>query len=96
MKSGTALALIRFGAAIFSYGLRLAAPLIALLLLADFSLAILGKIQPQLHLISLTMPLKLAATLLILAATIGLQPGFFENLMTSWNEVVAGILRSSH
>jgi flagellar biosynthetic protein FliR len=75
-----ATALFQFGSAIFSSGLRLAAPLIALLLLADASLAILGRVQAQLHLISLTMPLKLAATILILSATI----------------VIEGILRSSH
>jgi flagellar biosynthetic protein FliR len=87
-----ALALIQFGGSIFTSGLRLAAPLIALLLLADVSLAVLGRIQQQLHLISLTMPLKLGATMLILAATMALQPGFFESLMTTWAHVVEGIL----
>ena len=89
-------ALVRFAATIFSSGLRLAAPLIALLLLADASLAVLGRVQQQLHLISLTMPLKLGATMLVLSATIILQPGFFESLMTSWVRVVEGILRSAH
>jgi flagellar biosynthetic protein FliR len=89
-------ALIRFAATIFSSGLRLAAPLIALLLLADASLAILGRVQQQLHLISLTMPLKLGATMLILSATVVLQPGFFESLMTSWARLVEGILRTAH
>ncbi len=79
-----ATAIVQFAAAIFSSGLRLAAPLIALLLLADASLAILGRVQPQLHLISLTMPLKLAATMLVLSVTIVLQPGFFESLLTTW------------
>jgi flagellar biosynthetic protein FliR len=88
-------ALIQFGATIFSSGLRLAAPVIALLLLADASLAVLGRVQTQLHLISLTMPVKLAATMLILSATIVLQPGFFESLMTAWAHVVEGILRSA-
>lgn len=96
LNPGAADALIQFAATIFSSGLRLAAPLIALLLLADFSLAILGRIQPQLHLISLTMPLKLGATMLILSATVVLQPGFFETLMTSWTHLVHGILRASH
>jgi flagellar biosynthetic protein FliR len=91
-----AAALIQFAAAIFSSGLRLAAPLIALLLLADASLAILGRVQQQLHLISLTMPLKLAATMLILSATVVLQPGFFESLITSWARLVEGILRTGH
>jgi flagellar biosynthesis protein FliR len=89
-----ATAIVQFAAAIFSSGLRLAAPLIALLLLADASLAILGRVQPQLHLISLTMPLKLAATMLVLSVTIVLQPGFFESLMTTWTRVLEGILRS--
>jgi flagellar biosynthetic protein FliR len=88
--------LVRFAATIFSAGLRLAAPLIALLLLADASLAVLGRVQQQLHLISLTMPLKLGATMLVLSATIILQPGFFESLMTSWVRVVEGVLRGAH
>lgn len=96
MNKADAAALIRFAASIFSSGLRLAAPLIALLLLADASLAILGRIQPQLHLISLTMPVKLAATMLIVSATIVLQPGFFESLMTSWARLVESILRNAH
>ena len=90
-----AAALIRFAATIFSSGLRLAAPLIALLLLADASLAILGRVQQQLHLISLTMPLKLVATMLVLSATVVLQPGFFESLITSWARLIEGILRTA-
>jgi flagellar biosynthetic protein FliR len=89
------LAIIQFAGSIFTSGLRLAAPLIALLLLADASLAILGRVQAQLHLISLTMPLKLVATMLILAATIGLQPGFFESLMMTWAHLIEGILRTA-
>jgi flagellar biosynthetic protein FliR len=90
------MALVQFGATIFNSGLRLAAPMIALLLLADASLAILGRMQPQLHLISLTMPLKLSATMLILSSTIVLQPGFLESLMTTWAHLVKAILQSAH
>ena len=96
LNKAWATALFQFATAIFSSGLRLAAPLIALLLLADASLAILGRVQQQLHLISLTMPLKLAATMLILSATIVLQPGFFESLMTVWTRLIEGILRTAH
>jgi flagellar biosynthetic protein FliR len=96
LNKAWAAALIQFSGTIFSSGLRLAAPLIALLLLADASLAVLGRVQQQLHLISLTMPLKLAGTMLVLSATIVLQPGFFESLMNSWARLVEGILRSAH
>jgi flagellar biosynthetic protein FliR len=91
-----ALALIQFGATIFTAGLRLAMPVTALLLLADAALAVLGRVQSQLHLISLTMPLKLAATMLILSVMVVLQPGFFESLVTAWAHVVEGILRTGH
>jgi flagellar biosynthetic protein FliR len=89
-------AMIQFASNIFSAGLRLAAPVIALLLLADASLAVLGRVQAQLHLISLTMPVKLLSTMLLLSATIGLQATFFESLMTQWARLVEGILRSAH
>ena len=88
-------AVILFASSIFSVGLRLAAPVIALLLLADVSLAVIGKVQAQIHLIGLTMPVKLAAVMLLLAATIVLQPGFFENLMTSWTRFITGMLSNS-
>jgi flagellar biosynthetic protein FliR len=89
-------AMIQFASTIFSSGLRLAAPLLTLLLLADASLAVIGRVQAQLHLISLTMPVKLAGTMLLLSATIALQPAFLESLMTSWARLVEGILRSAH
>ncbi len=91
-----ALGVAEFAGSIFSSGLRLAAPIVALLLLADASLAVLGRMQTHLHLISLTMPVKLAATTMLLAATMTLQPGFFESLMTSWARLVEAILRSAH
>jgi flagellar biosynthetic protein FliR len=90
------LAMIRFSGSIFGTGLRLAAPVVALLLLADASLAVLGRVQTQLHLVSLTMPLKLAATMLLMAATLMLHPGFFEARMNEWARLMEGILRSGH
>jgi flagellar biosynthetic protein FliR len=96
LSGSSAFALIQFAGLIFSTGLRLAAPVIALLLLADASLAVLGRMQPHLHLISLTMPAKLAATMLILSATLVLQPGVFETLINAWARLIEGILRSAH
>ena len=88
--------MIQFAGSIFGAGLRLAAPVVALLLLADMSLAVLGRVQTQLHLVSLTMPVKLAATMALLAVTLALQPGFFETRMTEWARLVEGLLRTGH
>jgi flagellar biosynthetic protein FliR len=96
LKSEWVPAIIRFSGSIFTVGLRLAAPVIALLLLGDAVLAVLARTQPQLHVIALTMPVKLAATMLVLSVTAGLQPGLFESLMSTWARLVEGIFRSAH
>lgn len=96
LQRSWATAMILFAGSIFGTGLKLAGPVVALLLLADMSLAVLGRVQTQLHLVSLTMPVKLAATTIVLAATLALQPGFFESRITDWVRLVEGILRSAH
>lgn len=87
-------ALIQFSSSIFGAGLRLAAPIVALLLLADATLAVLGRVQTQIHLVSLTMPVKLGATMILMAATIGFEPQFFESLMFACIRLIEGILRA--
>ena len=54
---------IHLGAACSPLGLRLAMPVIGLLLLIDFALALLGRMQQQLQLLSLAFPVKMLAAL---------------------------------
>jgi flagellar biosynthetic protein FliR len=96
MNRGWAEAMTRFSSTIFSSGLRLAAPVLALLLLADFSLAVLGRLQAQLQLVTLTMPVKLLATLLVLSATMAFQPGFLNRALAQAVRLMEGMLRSAH
>jgi flagellar biosynthetic protein FliR len=96
MNSGWADAMTRFASTIFSSGLRLAAPVLALLLLADFSLAVLGRLQAQLQLVTLTMPVKLLATLLVLGATMAFHSGFLRSALTQAVRLMEGMLRSAH
>jgi flagellar biosynthetic protein FliR len=96
MNRGWAEVMIRFSATIFSAGLRLAAPIIALLLLADAALAVLGRVQMQIHLVSLTMPVKLAVAMLMIASTLTFQPQLFRSLMETCIRLMEGIFRSGH
>ena len=96
ISRGWADAITRFSSTIFSSGLRLAAPVVALLLLADVSLAVLGRMQQQLHLVSLTMPLKLVAAMLVLSFTLTFQPAFFESMMSQGVRLIEAMFRSSH
>lgn len=93
---GMADSMTRFAAGVFSAGLRLAAPVVTLLLLADATLAVLGRIQSQIHLVSLTIPVKLGIAVFAIAATLVYQPRFFENAMTSALRLIETFLRSGH
>jgi flagellar biosynthetic protein FliR len=64
--------LIALGAAMFSLGVRLALPVVGLLLLADVALALLGRIHSHLQLLMLAFPVKMLGALAMLAATLGL------------------------
>jgi flagellar biosynthesis protein FliR len=66
--------LIGLGGALFAAGLRLALPLIALMLMLDLTLALLGRLNQQLQLLSLSFPIKMLATLVALAWITPLVP----------------------
>jgi len=59
-------------------------------------LAVLGRIQTQLPLITIAMPIKLAAAFLLLALTMTIQPRFFESTMTAALRTLEALFRSSH
>ncbi len=89
-------AMVLFGSSIFGLGLRLAMPVIALLLLVDVSLAVFGRIEAHLHLVSLAMPVKLGASMFLMAATIVYQPRIFADVMNDAIRLIEGMIRSGH
>ncbi len=71
--------LLQLGNAMFSLGLRFAMPVVALLLLLDVSLAVLGRMQQQLQLLSLAFPVKMLAAMALLAALAPVFARIFAN-----------------
>jgi flagellar biosynthetic protein FliR len=55
--------LARLGGELFAYGLRLAFPVIAFLVLVDLTLGFLGRVNAQLQLLTLAFPVKIIAAL---------------------------------
>jgi flagellar biosynthetic protein FliR len=66
--------LISLGAALFSVGLRLALPVIALLLMLDVALGLLGRLNQQLQLLHMAFPAKMLTTLLAVGWIAALLP----------------------
>jgi len=70
--------IVRLGSDMLSLGLRLALPVVALLILIDFALALLGRVQQHLQLLSMAFPAKMASALAILAALAPVVPRMFS------------------
>ncbi|HLK68724.1 MAG TPA: flagellar biosynthetic protein FliR [Bryobacteraceae bacterium] len=66
--------LIKLGSGLFSVGVRLALPVVALLVMVDVALALLGRLNSQLQLIQMAFPAKMLTALLILSWVASLFP----------------------
>ena len=70
--------LLSLGALMFSTGLRLALPVVAVLVLVDVSLALLGRINSQLQLLTVAFPIKMMVGLFVLSWVAMLLPVLFR------------------
>jgi flagellar biosynthesis protein FliR len=71
-------AILRLGAGMFSTALRLAMPILALMVLVDIALALLGRINTHLQLLTVAFPAKMLVTLGLLAWMTSLFPAVFR------------------
>jgi flagellar biosynthetic protein FliR len=67
-------AVIRLGASLFAVGVRLALPVVALLVMVDVALALLGRLNQHLQLLHLAFPAKMLTALLVLSWIAVLYP----------------------
>lgn len=85
--------IIHLGAAMFVTGLKLAMPVIALLLLVDIALSLFGRMQAQLQLLSLAFPVKMLTSLAILTVLAALLPAILGHAAA---QTFDGLLRILH
>jgi flagellar biosynthetic protein FliR len=78
LTRGAGQSLIAAGSTIFSTGLRLALPVIAVMIMTDISLALLGRVNSQLHLLALAFPVKMIVGLCILGWLATLLPALLR------------------
>jgi flagellar biosynthetic protein FliR len=74
--------LIQLGASIFTTGLRLVLPLMGLLLMVEISLALLARLNAQLHLMTLAFPIKMLLSLSLLGWLLLVFPKVFTQSST--------------
>ncbi len=73
-------AVTHLGSAVFSTGLQLAIPVLALLLLLDIAFAVLGRLQTQLQVLSLSFSVKTLAAVAFLGGVLSFYPAVFEKV----------------
>ena len=71
--------IVNLGGGMFTLGLRLALPVMAMLLLIELALALLGRMQQQLNLMSASFPVKMLAALAMLVALAPVIARLFES-----------------
>lgn len=79
LSASIAEAIVRISSGIFSIGIRLALPVVALLGLVDLALALLGRLNAQLQLISLAFPVKMLAAMILFAWIAAVEPRLFTS-----------------
>ena len=78
LAPASALVLVRAAGGIFLAALELAAPVLAATMLVEVSISLLGKLSPQLPVMSLSVPLKTMIGFALLTGSLALWPRFIE------------------
>jgi flagellar biosynthesis protein FliR len=79
----TGLAIVRAAGGIFVAAVELAAPVLAATMLVEIAIALMGKLSPQLPVMSLTVPIKTLTGFVVLAGSLALWPRFIEARFSS-------------
>lgn len=85
-------AFIALGGMVFETALRLALPVVALLLLVDLTLGLLNQAQPRMQLLTLAFPLKIVAAIAALYPVLPQSPRLFHQLAERSFELLTALI----
>lgn len=78
LSQPSALGVVQAASGIFLAAMELAAPLMAATMLVEITVALLGKLSPQLPVMSLTVPIKTLTGFVVLIGSLAVWPRFLE------------------
>jgi flagellar biosynthesis protein FliR len=82
--------IVRLGSTVFEVGLRVAAPVIASVMLANIALGMLSRAAPSLNVMAVAFPIQISVGLLSLS----LAFGAIALVFTGWDAAYAGVLET--
>jgi flagellar biosynthetic protein FliR len=71
--------LIRLSSSVFALAVRLALPIVGLLLIVDLAMGVLGRLNPHIQIITLAFPVKMLLSLLLLGALLTIMPRVYDH-----------------
>ena len=92
LNRGAATQVLSLGATVFSTGLRLALPVIAVMVMIDISLALLSRVNAQLHLTVVAFPVKMLMFLTLVGWLALLFPVLFREQSGTVLVVARGLI----
>jgi flagellar biosynthetic protein FliR len=92
LSRGAGEQMLLLGSTIFSTGLRLAMPMIAILVMLDISLALLGRVNSQLQLLHISFPVKMVVALGLLGSLALMFPTLFRLTAASTFSAAGGLI----
>lgn len=93
MSRESAAQLVHFGGEMLALGVRLALPIAGLLLLTDLTLAVVGRLQAQLQLLSLAFPVKMLGSLAALALMAPTMAWIYQLGLSRMTGVLSALIR---
>jgi flagellar biosynthetic protein FliR len=88
----TGAALVAMAGGIFLAGVELVTPILAATLLVEFAIALMGKLSPQLPVMSFTVPLKTMVGMATLIGSLALWPRFIEARFSALLDAAGGLV----
>jgi flagellar biosynthetic protein FliR len=86
--------ILRLSADALAVGVALAAPAIIVLLVVEFALAIAGRAAPQLQIMVVGFPIKIAVGLWLIGATLYFMPGAVRTTLTTMRTALGNTLNA--
>ena len=80
--------IVGFTASIFVIGIKIAGPLIVVVIIVDVVVGIIGRTAPQLHVMVIGMPLKILVGLALLSVSLYFMPRFLESMFLPLSRVI--------
>jgi flagellar biosynthetic protein FliR len=89
------LSLVHLAGGIFFAALQLAAPVLAATMLVEIAVALVGKMSPQLPVMSITVPAKTITGYVVLLGSLALWPKFIESHFDRLLDIAQGMMLHS-